>query len=286
MSPDEVLRVRFVSRAVEPVLGIAADALSRDAHCLLDLIHPEDRDRFMRQLQEQVETLRAGELCFRVYHAQSGGLRWIEWIGEPQRRIDGTVSWVGFANDVTDRVEMQSRLRQLAHYDRLTALPNRRLSLELTQQALELAQRENRSLPLLYLDLEGFKAISDRFGQAAGDELLRELARRMMTVLRASDVLGRVGTDEFVILLPNTDAPADAQRVADKLRAAIAEPMRLSVAGVLEVSVSIGIAWFPEQAKDLTELVRQADRGRFQDRRRHDRLAARPSDGDERTHGG
>lgn len=286
LSPDDVFRYRYVSRGVEPLLGVGVDAVLQDANRLLDLIHPEDRDWVMQQTREQTETLQPWEACFRMRHARDGGLRWIECLDRPQRLADGTVRWIGYANDVTARVEVQARLRHLAHYDPLTALPNRRLSLELAQQALELAQREQRALPLLYLDLDGFKPVNDRHGHAAGDELLREMARRMMAALRASDVVGRVGGDEFIIILPNTDAPADASRVADKLRAAIAEPARLSGAGAVQVSVSIGIAWFPDEAGDVAQLVRRADQAMYQDKRRHVRLAAQSSTGDEEPHGG
>lgn len=286
LAADGVFRYRFLSRGVETLLGVSVEAVIDDASVLLELIHPEDRDRVMQQTSDQAETLQAREASFRMRHARNGGLRWIECLDRPQRLADGTVRWMGYANDVTARDEAEARLRHLAHYDPLTALPNRRLSLELAQQALELAQREQRPLPLLYLNLNGFKPINDRHGHDAGDDMLREIARRMMAALRASDVVGRVGGDEFIIILPNTDAPADARLVADKLRAAIAEPAGLSSVGTVQLSASIGIAWYPEDATNLVQLLRQADAAMYQEKRRHVRLAPQSSRGDGKTHGG
>ena len=286
LAVDGVFRYRFLSRGVETLLGVSVESVIDDAAVLLELIHPEDRDWVMQQTSEQAETLQPWEASFRMRHARDGGVRWIECLDRPQRLADGTVRWMGYANDVTARAKAEARLRHLAHYDPLTALPNRRLSLELAQQTLELAQREQRPFPLLYLDLDGFKPINDRYGHDAGDDLLRETARRMMAALRASDVVGRVGGDEFIIILPNTDAPADASRVAEKLRAAIAEPARFSSVGPLRMSASIGIAWYPDDGTDLGQLIRHADGAMYQEKRRHGRIAPRSSRGYEETDGG
>lgn len=174
---------------------------------------------------------------------------------------------VGYASDVTLRVELQARQRQLAHDDSLTALPNRRLFLELLQHALELTGRERQAMPLLVLDLDHFGSVNDSYGRDAGDELLREAARRMVTALRASDVIGRVGPDDFAVVLPTTESRSAAILVANKLRAALQEPMLLSAVGTVHLSASIGIAWFPDDATGLTELLHRAGAAVDQSRR-------------------
>ncbi len=256
--PGGGFRFRFVSRGVEVLLGLAPDEMTVDAARLLDRFDADDRDAFLALVTNQADDLKPANACFRMHHPGHGGSAWIEFRDRVRQLPDGTVRRVGYASDVTLRMELQTRQRQLAHYDPVTALPNRRLFLELLQHALELAERERQAVPLLVLDLDHFASVNDSYGREAVDELLREAARRMVTALRASDVIGRVGPDDFAVLLPTTESRSAAILVANKLLAALQEPMRLSAAGTVHLSASIGIAWFPDDATGLTELLRRA----------------------------
>lgn len=137
----------------------------------------------------------------------------------------------------------QSELERLAHHDSLTGLPNRSLLADRMKQALARAQRNGSQVGLLFLDLDGFKPINDNFGHEAGDEALREIARRLLGVLRQSDTLARVGGDEFVLLVSDLDPLAEEglRSLAGKCLEAVAEPLQLSNASCT-VGVSIGIA--------------------------------------------
>jgi diguanylate cyclase (GGDEF)-like protein len=149
-------------------------------------------------------------------------------------------------------------LARLAQYDALTSIPNRRLLHERLQQSIKLAQRHNKQLAVLLIDVNRFKAINDQHGHDAGDMVLRQVARRLHDGIRQTDTAARMGGDEFVVLLSEVDSPDSAMNVAGHLRQRVAVPM---VEGglSLEVSISIGVAVFPDHGQDIDSLIKAAD---------------------------
>ena len=151
--------------------------------------------------------------------------------------------------------------RHAAGHDSLTGLANRSLLFDRLEQAFIRAARSARQVAVLLLDLDGFKNVNDRFGHAAGDELLRKVARRMSDCVRAGDTICRYGGDEFVILLPDVES-AEAANVADivaqKIRARLALPYTVDRT-VLGITVSVGIAIYCDPRQSSAELLRQAD---------------------------
>lgn len=160
--------------------------------------------------------------------------------------------------DISLEKAAQEQITQLAHFDPLTELPNRRLFFDRLAQALALAQRGGSSCALLFLDLDRFKDINDRRGHVAGDMLLKEVAKRLRTLVRESDTVARLAGDEFTVVLCGIGAREDCAHVAEKIIAAIGSPFDL--AGFDEtIGVSIGIALFPGDASDSEALIRAAD---------------------------
>ncbi|MGK2858482.1 MAG: putative bifunctional diguanylate cyclase/phosphodiesterase, partial [Thermoanaerobaculia bacterium] len=147
---------------------------------------------------------------------------------------------------------------RLAYHDSLTGLPNRKLLEDRLRQVLAVREREGSSCALLFVDLDHFKRINDTLGHAAGDELLREVAARINSVLRLSDTLARFGGDEFVVLVPRVTSSDDALSVASKIIEAVRRPLRLS-ARELFVTASVGIAISPQDGGDAETLVKSAD---------------------------
>ncbi|MBE0548800.1 MAG: diguanylate cyclase [Rubrivivax sp.] len=161
-----------------------------------------------------------------------------------------------------ERKQAQTRLQHMARHDPLTDLPNRSLVQDRMATALARARRDRTGLSLLYLDLDRFKQVNDRFGHAAGDRLLQEVARRLDHCVRESDTVGRMGGDEFVVLLASIVSPAHAPQVAEKIRRALCQPF--DVAGqALSISPSIGIAHYPEHGEDPEQLIRRADEAMY-----------------------
>lgn len=156
----------------------------------------------------------------------------------------------------------EKRLRYLSEHDVLTNLPNRMLLQERLSTALRRARRFNESVGLLLADLDGFKEINDQMGHQAGDKLLAEVAGRLGACVRSTDTVSRVGGDEFVILLPDIHDPKEAELVAAKLVAALAAPLLIDGSAV-RVTVSIGVATFPEDAENEKTLMQFADEAMY-----------------------
>jgi diguanylate cyclase (GGDEF)-like protein len=166
-------------------------------------------------------------------------------------------------------------MQHMAQYDGLTALPNRKLFLDRLGQAIELARRGGTSLALLYFDLDRFKPVNDLWGHEAGDLLLKEVAERVLEIVRKSDTVARFGGDEFVILLQGIGLRENAGWVAAELREALAYPF--VVEGVMEelrIGASIGIAYYPEDALTGDELIRLADARMYLDKAKQSPAAA------------
>ena len=166
--------------------------------------------------------------------------------------------------DLADRVAValatakrDHELDRRAHYDFLTDLPNRRLGLDALARAVSAAERSNRSLAVLFVDLDGFSDVNDSAGHAAGDLLLAQAAARLRRCVRKSDIVARLGGDEFAVVLPEVPDAADAAAVARKIIEAMSAPFQ--VGANVFVSAGIGIAVYPNDGKDAEQLLRHAD---------------------------
>jgi diguanylate cyclase (GGDEF)-like protein/PAS domain S-box-containing protein len=169
-----------------------------------------------------------------------------------------------------ERIQLLARLKHMAQHDELTGLPNRGLLRDRLETALAAARREPCGLALLYLDLDRFKQVNDMLGHLAGDLLLQEVGRRMRQCVREADTVARMGGDEFVLLLPRIHGPQDAANVAEKIRSAIARPMRIADQE-LRVLPSIGIALYPDNGDNADQLFRVADQAMYAAKKARDR---------------
>jgi len=161
-------------------------------------------------------------------------------------------------SDISERKAAEEQLKQLAHYDLLTSLPNRALFDDRLKQSITMAKRENELLALMFIDLDRFKPVNDNYGHAVGDQLLKEVALRLLDCVRESDTVSRIGGDEFVILLPTIVGQQDAVLVAEKVLQSLSEPFDLSDLS-LSISCSIGIAIFPGHGDNKILLTKHAD---------------------------
>ena len=256
-------RWHFVSAKIEELLGYTPDEWVSDPTLWVQRIHPADRERMI--LAEVDETERIGEKGRWEYRllARDGRVVWvIDDEAVISRDADGSPSMVqGILVDISDRKDLEDQLRHQALHDPLTALPNRVLFVDRLSHALVRRQRAS-GIAVLFVDLDDFKAINDSLGHAAGDELLRLVADRLVRVLRAEDTACRLGGDEFAFLLEDADR-ARAETVARRILAALAAPFQLGDRSA-SLTASIGVATRDslvdgdaEQTAD--ELLRDAD---------------------------
>ena len=178
----------------------------------------------------------------------------ISAIGEQQQQS----FYVLVFTDITAQKLAEDELRYLANYDALTGLPNRALLMDRIYHGIDQAKREKRTLALCFIDLDKFKQINDSLGHDIGDLLLKEVARRLTLSLRESDTVARLGGDEFVVLLEGYKTEDNISHVARKMLSIVSEPMLLG-AHTVGVSPSIGIAVYPDDAINATELLKHAD---------------------------
>ncbi len=165
---------------------------------------------------------------------------------------------VAFVRDVSEVRQMQSHMQYQATHDTLTGLFNRWQFNQRLEQGVAEAARHGRPMTLLLIDLDDFKIINDSYGHAAGDQALKEVARRLKGCLRAADTLARLGGDEFTVLLTHLAQPGDARLVAQKLLEVLQQPFELNGANV-SLAGSIGMACLPDDATDAVTLLRYAD---------------------------
>jgi diguanylate cyclase (GGDEF)-like protein len=168
------------------------------------------------------------------------------------------LNYICIFSDITERKATEAFLKHQAHHDFLTNLPNRALFHDRFQQLLANAKRNNEPFALLSLDLNKFKPINDNYGHRIGDLLLQEVAKRFQDAVRQTDTLSRQGGDEFNILIPKVDSAVQAQVLADKLHATIEAPFLIE-GFCLNITLSIGIAVYPDDGVDEVTLSEHAD---------------------------
>lgn len=175
------------------------------------------------------------------------------------RLVDGEpVRYVSVFSDITELWRKDEHIKHLAFHDTLTGLPNRNLLTDRINQKLVHASREQCSLALMFLDLDGFKLVNDKFGHKIGDDLLQVVANRLQLLVRRSDTVARVGGDEFVFVLDNPKGKDEIMVVANRVVSSINEPINIPGAEV-QIGTSIGIAMFPTDAQTYVDLMKKAD---------------------------
>lgn len=255
------------------ILRLDEKFLQHSSEQFTALVHEGDRERMMAALRKCLE----GGGTYRSEHRMlrpDGRVIWVrdradvferDAHGQPLRIIGSTA-------EITERKQMEEQIHQLAFYDALTRLPNRRLFQDRLVQAMALGKRSGQHAALMLLDLDNFKPLNDAHGHAAGDLLLVEVARRLKACVRETDTVARLGGDEFVVVLAELKADAmaatdTARSIAEKIRAALAAPYRLQYSDEAAAetviqhhcSASIGVVLFLGQEVGADALIRRAD---------------------------
>ncbi|WLI74646.1 bifunctional diguanylate cyclase/phosphodiesterase [Halomonas alkalicola] len=242
-----------------------AEVLGRNPRLLSSGLHEE---AFYRRLWRSVVS--SGSWQGEVWNRRKNGEVFPEWLTlSAVRNAAGTTThFVATFSDLTERKAAEQKIHQLAFFDPLTGLPNRRLMLDRLEVALKDSYRSGEFGALMFLDLDHFKQVNDTLGHHAGDQLLQAVAQRLEGVLRDTDTVARLGSDEFAILLHDLGTELEevaviAERVAHKLLAVMQAPMSLGEER-LGVSVSVGVTLYRDHETTLDEILQQADLALFQ----------------------
>lgn len=194
---------------------------------------------------------------------QDGSEILCEWLNAPFKdKYDQSSFIICMARDITEKKRLEQQLEQAAHYDNLTSLPNRALILGLLKQTLAVAARQENKVAILFLDLNGFKAVNDRLGHESGDILLLTVAQRLQQAIRDCDYVGRLAGDEFLVVLQDIGSFKNAQRVVDKLQDLISQPCAIKDQ-VVSIGASIGISLYPDDATEINALIHRADQSMY-----------------------
>ena len=251
-------RFIIVNPSMCKILGYTREELLQLT--FFELTHPDDKAKTFEHAKKLLDGQINAYQLEKLYQHKNGHPVWVQVTVSLLRDSSGApLNFIGQVEDITERKRSQEEIRQLAYYDVLTGLPNRRLLLDRLNQALAQAQRYQRSLAVMFLDLDRFKEINDTLGHDIGDALLQEVAKRLELCVRGGDTVSRQGGDEFVVILSEISRQQDAAVVAEKILEELKSPIIIQ-GGKLNVTTSIGIVIYSvDSADDAKKLLKKSD---------------------------
>lgn len=243
------------------MLGYSYEEIKHTPQQWTDFIHPDDRDRAWKSISDVLEGRSAAhKIEYRMLH-KDGSIRWILDLAKVVQFDDKgkPIRMSGTHTDITERKRLELELERQAHFDYLTGLYNRGQFIEMAELELARAIRYENPLSILMMDIDHFKQINDTYGHKVGDLVLQKLSESCRSILREVDIVGRLGGEEFAIILPETTAD-EAQEVADRLRSQLAStPVSIDGGKMVRFTVSIGGVALNTQEGNLDQLMSQAD---------------------------
>jgi len=256
---DLVEQTVYFSPQWKRLLGYQPEELPDQISEWSDRLHSDDKEDVIKTLERFIDrpsgTL---ESEFRMQHRDGHYLYMIAQAIADKNNVGKTIKIIGTMLDVTEQKLVEQRVREAAQHDPLTGLPNRALIFEYAGHLLAAASRKHSRGAMLFIDLDRFKPINDLYGHEVGDRLLREVAARMMACVRHEDLIGRIGGDEFVIVLPYLGKGYTAPTVAKHVIDALSRPFEIDELS-LSISASVGISFYPAQGMDVDTLLHRAD---------------------------
>jgi diguanylate cyclase (GGDEF)-like protein/PAS domain S-box-containing protein len=271
----EDLPLVYVNPAFERITGYSSEeVLGRNCRFLQG---GECSPGELEQLRSAIREGKDTHIVLKNY-TKRGAVFWNELYLSPVfDPADRLTYYVGIQNDITGRMELKHRMEYMALHDGLTGLANRSLAMDRLQQSCDHAARHGHMVAVLFIDLDGFKAINDRFGHESGDELLRAIAARLKCAVRASDCAARLGGDEFTLIVSDLETEAAADEVRERIVERIQEPLLLDTARIVP-GASIGISIYPRDGTTPQGLLKAADLAMYLDKRaRRAGPSARPA---------
>lgn len=252
---DAEVRIIAVNRAFTDMTDFSeAELLGQNPRIFSSGLHGPD---FYRDMWEVIN--RSGRWQGEIWDLHKNGQAYPKLlsINAVRDEVGELTNYIAISTDISERKNAEKSIHMLAYYDVLTSLPNRSLLHDRMEQMLAAAHRDKQKFALMFLDLDRFKYVNDSMGHAAGDRLLQTVARRLLECVREGDTVSRIGGDEFIVLLRETDGEG-AARVAEKILGALA--VTYDIEGVeISTCASVGISIYPDHATDIDTLVKNAD---------------------------
>ncbi|GAB6037395.1 hypothetical protein JCM15519_19540 [Fundidesulfovibrio butyratiphilus] len=246
----------------ERLTGFAPEEYSDDPNLWIEMVHPDDRHLVREWAERLSRGLPSPPLAHRIIR-KDGGVRWVRNTAVLHRDALGRIAFYdGVVQDITDAKEHEEDIRRSSLSDALTGLPNRVVLMARLDRVLADARLCNSKVAVLFLDLDRFKPVNDHFGHAVGDAVLKEVAQRLVSQVRTTDLVARVGGDEFVVVLADQRGESGPAEVARKLTASLRKPYA-SLGGVRGPGASVGVSLYPDDALEPEELLRKADEAMY-----------------------
>jgi len=247
----------FVSEKSLSFVGVSADAIQQDANHIFDLVHPTDNPGLMQSIGQAVTQMTEWSYEFRL--KVNGQYKWFQGSSVPEREADGSVMWYGMVTDIDRQKQLEQRLMALSSTDELTGLYNRRYLIEKLQEQLDTQQRYKTPISVVLLDIDHFKLINDMCGHHAGDRVLIAFAELLKSRLRKTDIFGRFGGEEFIIIMPHTPVLAAQELTHALLHECQQYPFSLSENKQQRVTFSAGISEMSSDDEDVSDVLTRAD---------------------------
>jgi diguanylate cyclase (GGDEF)-like protein/PAS domain S-box-containing protein len=253
---DAKNRIQYVNPAFCEITGYSLnEVLGKNPNMLASGRHDGP---FYQAMWESIN--KGGSWQGEIWDRRKDGTLYLKWLSITaiENSAGETTHYVGIASDITERKQTEERLKDLAHHDQLTGLPNRQLFNDRLEHAVIQAARKGSRIALLFIDLDRFKSVNDTHGHDVGDKLLVEVANRIHGKVREGDTVARLGGDEFTLILPDINEVANAVHIAHELMKSIDQPVIIE-GHDCSVGASIGIAFYPEDGTSTSVLLRHAD---------------------------
>lgn len=249
-------RIVFANEAMVRLSGYSLKELLNNFP-FINLVHPDQREAIMDNNRRRLAGEQLENHCEASLINRNGERHEVE-LAVAVVHDGKKIQIVVVVHDITERKQLLDNLQHMAHFDELTSLPNRALFFDRLRRALADARRHGSGFALLFVDLDGFKAVNDAHGHQFGDQLLNEVARRMEQCVRESDTVARMGGDEFAIILGDVNDADDARLVAQKIINSLSTPLSLD-GKECHVGASIGISLYPQDGESSESMLTNAD---------------------------
>lgn len=257
---DSNKNILLVNPAFTKITGYSAnEVIGKNPRILQSGKHDKE---FYKAMWDSVSN--TGHWQGELWNRKKNGEVYPEWfsISAVKGEMGEVIRYTGIFTDITKRKQDEAKIQSLAHYDQLTGLANQVLFKERLSQALKQSRRKASQIAVFFLDLDGFKSINDTHGHLLGDEVLKETANRLLSCVRETDTVARVGGDEFLIVLSNTTGRREVANVAKKIIRRLSHSFKVEGHKV-SVGISIGITITPSDGEEVIVLIKNADQAMY-----------------------